>query len=63
MRVQKYVCYDIGSYSGGSDNKEGWFEVNSLRTMAFGGVYEVTSKGAGYYAYAVRRAVHVTREI
>lgn len=58
------VCvYDTGSCSVGSDRKEGWFEVNSLRSMASGGVYEVTSKRAGYYAYAVKKAVHVMREI
>lgn len=54
--------YDTGSCSRGSDNKEGLFEDNTLRTIAFGGVYEVTSKGAGCYAYAVK-AVHVIREI
>lgn len=37
-------------------------KVNSLRTMAFGGVYEVKSQGVGCYAYAVK-AVHVIREI
>lgn len=60
------IClYDTGSCFGGSDNKEGWFKVtkvNSLRTMAFGGVYKVRSKGVGCYAYAAK-AVHVMIKI
>lgn len=41
MRVQKYVCMIQVVVSEGVITKKGGFKVNSLRTMAFDGVYEV----------------------